>query len=162
MIDIDEIMKVALTPVFFLAGIGSLLVSMTNRLGRIKDRMRVLQRFALDDEASSKNDILETARLKLILRIRFCYGSISLAVTSGLFVCVVILSMFIQGLYQLEIPQVIAVLFMLCVTFLIFSLVSLVIEVYLATRTIHKRGEDVETVIHKIRSSRTREAEDLP
>ena len=149
--DIYEIMQVAVTPVFLLAGIGSLLVSMTNRLGRIKDRMRVLQRFSLDHKESPENDILERARLKLTFRSRFCYFSISLAVTSGLLVCFVILCMFVQGLYQLEISQSIAILFMLCIIFLIFSLIFLVIEIYLATRTIHKRGEDVETIIHKLR-----------
>ena len=149
--DIYEIMQVAVTPVFLLAGIGSLLVSMTNRLGRIKDRMRVLQRFSLDHKESPENGILERARLKLTFRSRFCYFSISLAVTSGLLVCFVILCMFVQGLYQLEISQSIAILFMLCIIFLIFSLIFLVIEIYLATRTIHKRGEDVETVIHKLR-----------
>ena len=74
MININEIMQIAVTPVFLLAGIGSILISLTNRLGRIKDRMRVLQRFALDYETSSENRIFERARLKLILRSRFCYG----------------------------------------------------------------------------------------
>ena len=50
MINIYEIMQVAVTPVFLLAGIGSLLISMTNRLGRIKDRIRVLQRAVLDHD----------------------------------------------------------------------------------------------------------------
>ena len=67
MININEIMQIAVTPVFLLAGIGSILISLTNRLGRIKDRMRVLQRFALDYETSSENRIFERARLKLIL-----------------------------------------------------------------------------------------------
>ena len=154
MININEIMQIAVTPVFLVAGIGSFLISLTNRLGRIKDRMRVLQRFALDYETSSENRIVERARLKLILRSRFCYGSIILSLISGLLVCLVIFCLFLEGLYQEPIPQIVAVLFMLCVGALIFSLIFFGLEVYLATRTIHKRGEDVEAVIYKIRKEK--------
>ncbi|MAN68636.1 MAG: hypothetical protein CMP88_04030 [Gammaproteobacteria bacterium] len=149
MINIYEIMQVAVTPVFLLAGIGSLLISMTNRLGRIKDRIRVLQRAVLDHVEIQKSPIFLKAISKLTWRSRFCYFSISLAVSSGLFVCIVILCMFIQGLYGLEISQTVAFLFMLCIALLIFSLVFLVIEIYIATRTIHEKGEDVEALIHR-------------
>ena len=57
MLNINDIMQIVVTPVFLLAGIGSILISLTNRLGRIKDSMRVLQRFALDYETSSENQI---------------------------------------------------------------------------------------------------------
>ena len=45
LININEIMQIAITPVFLLVGIGSLLLTMTNRLGRIKDRVRIAQHF---------------------------------------------------------------------------------------------------------------------
>ena len=65
MINIYEIMQVADTPVFLLAGIGSLLISMTNRLGRIKDRTRVLQRAVLDHDEIQKSPIFLKAISKL-------------------------------------------------------------------------------------------------
>jgi hypothetical protein len=34
--------QLAITPVILIAGVGSLLLSMTNRLGRIVDRTRIL------------------------------------------------------------------------------------------------------------------------
>ena len=64
MLNITDIMQIAVTSVFWLAGIGSILIHLTNRLGRIKDRMRLLPRFALDYETSSENQIFERARLK--------------------------------------------------------------------------------------------------
>ena len=72
-----------------------------------------------------------------------------MAVCSGLFVCIVILCMFVQGLYGLEISQTVAFLFMLFIALLIFSFVFLVIEIYVATRTIHEKGEDVEALIRR-------------
>ena len=50
LISIAEIMQIAVTPVFLLAGIGALLNVMTARLGRIKDRMRVLQQALVNVE----------------------------------------------------------------------------------------------------------------
>ena len=65
MINIYEIVQVAVTPVFLLAAIGSLLISMTNRLGRVKDRMRVLQRAVLYHDEIQKSPIFLKAISKL-------------------------------------------------------------------------------------------------
>ena len=36
------IIQLAITPVIFIAGLGSLLLTMTNRMGRIVDRTRIM------------------------------------------------------------------------------------------------------------------------
>ena len=41
--DIGHIIQLAIAPVFLLTGIGTMLVVLTNRLGRIIDRTRVLE-----------------------------------------------------------------------------------------------------------------------
>ena len=143
-------MQVSVTPVFLLAGIGSLLLTMTNRLGRIKDRVRYLRRVSLDYDELTEEKVFEEASGRLISRSKFCYGSIALASTSALFVCVVILGIFIQELYQLEMLLLVAFLFMACIVFLIFSLIFLVIEVFLATRTTHNREKDLDSIIYKL------------
>ena len=88
-LNISEIMQVAVTPVFLLAGIGALLNVMTSRLGRIKDRMRSIQKASFGLGDGKEKEVLEKARLKLILRSRYCYGAICFSVGSGLFVCFV-------------------------------------------------------------------------
>ena len=153
LININEIMQIAITPVFLLVGIGSLLLTMTNRLGRIKDRVRYLRSISLDYDQSVEGRAFKQAWSRLISRSKFCYASIAFATTSALFVCFVILCIFIQEFYELDAPQVVAVLFMACIVFLVFSLFFLVIEIFLATRSTHKEGEDVESIIHKLEQS---------
>ena len=53
-INIAEIMQIAVTPVFLLAGIGALLSVMVIRLGRIKDGMRVLQKELVNIEGNDR------------------------------------------------------------------------------------------------------------
>ena len=146
-LDINQIMQVAVTPVFLLAGIGALLNVMTSRLGRIKDRMRVIQKASFQTDIEEDRTVLNIARLKLILRSRYCYGAICFSASSGLFVCFVIIALFIEGLYKLDGSFIVAMLFMTCMIFLIISLVCLVIEVFIATRSIHKKIEDTEAVM---------------
>ena len=155
--DIYQIMQIAVTPVFLLAGIGSLIISMTSRLGRIKDRMRVLQRAYIEINGAEGNLVLEESRLRLILRSKFCYASICLSAVSGLFVCCIILTLFVEGLYQLSISSYIAMLFISCMIFLIFALIFFVIEVFIATRSIHKKMDDTESVLASLSSRKDSE-----
>ena len=52
-IRIAESMQMAVTPVFLLAGVGLILSVLGVRLGRIKDRMRVLQQALVKKEKIS-------------------------------------------------------------------------------------------------------------
>ena len=149
--DIYQIMQVAVTPVFLLAGIGSLIISMISRLGRIKDRMRVLQRAYIELNGAEGNLVLEESRLRLILRSKFCYAAICLSAVSGLFVCCIILTLFVEGLYQLS------MLFISSMIFLIFALIFFVIEVFIATRSIHKKMDDTESVLASLSSRKDSE-----
>jgi|TARA_B110000263_G_C15247883_1_gene482604 uncharacterized membrane protein len=155
--DIYQIMQVAVTPVFLLAGIGSLIISMISRLGRIKDRMRVLQRAYIELNGAEGNLVLEESRLRLILRSKFCYAAICLSAVSGLFVCCIILTLFVEGLYQLSISSYIAMLFISSMIFLIFALIFFVIEVFIATRSIHKKMDDTESVLASLSSRKDSE-----
>ena len=145
--NVSYIMQVAVTPVFLLAGIGALLNVITARLGRIKDRIRIIQKAFFNTHEENDRRILNNARLKLILRSRFCYASICFSAASGLFVCFVIMTLFLEGLYQKDGSILVVALFVSCMIFLIISLLFLVIEVFIATRSIHKKIEDTERVM---------------
>ena len=64
-IRIAESMQMAVTPVFLLAGVGLILSVLGVRLGRIKDRMRVLQQALVNIHGEGK-EVLEDERLSLI------------------------------------------------------------------------------------------------
>ena len=61
-IRIAESMQMAVTPVFLLAGVGLILSVLGVRLGRIKDRMRVLQQALVNIEGEGKEVLEEIGR----------------------------------------------------------------------------------------------------
>jgi hypothetical protein len=134
---ITEAMQTAVTPVFLLTGIGALLNVMMSRLGRIKDRERLI--YSLIHMASGEDYVLvNEAMKKLTKRSILVSIGIWLATGSALFVCLVIIFMFLGAVTSVESNILIASLFIICMTLLATSLLALVYEVYLATRTIHK------------------------
>ena len=64
---ISEAMQTAVTPVFLLTGIGALLNVMMSRLGRVKDRERLIHSI-LHKADSSDVILLESAMQKLSKR----------------------------------------------------------------------------------------------
>ena len=148
---ITEAMQTAVTPVFLLTGIGALLNVMMSRLGRIKDRERLI--YSLVHMASGEDYILvNEAMKKLTKRSILVSVGIWLATGSALFVCLVIIFMFLGAVTFVESNILIASLFIICMTLLATSLLALVYEVYLATRTIHKNEASSEVVITKLRN----------
>lgn len=134
---ISEIIKIAVAPVFLLAGISALLGVMTSRLGRIIDRSRILQRGLRD--ISGNDDELEKVIGReiqmLLIRGQYTNYAINLAASSALLVCIVIITLFLSGLISVNLSGVIAVLFIVCMGVLAMSLSSFLIEVFLATRS---------------------------
>ena len=148
---ITEAMQTAVTPVFLLTGIGALLNVMMSRLGRIKDRERLI--YSLVHMASGEDYILvNEAMKKLTKRSILVSVGIWLATGSALFVCLVIIFMFLGAVTFVESNILIASLFIICMTLLATSLLALVYEVFLATRTIHKNEASSEVVITKLRN----------
>jgi len=145
-IRIAESMQMAVTPVFLLAGVGLILSVLGVRLGRIKDRMRVLQQALVNIEGVGK-EILEDERNKLTSRSKLIYTSICACAASALFVCFVIVSLFVGNLYEKDYSLLIAFLFITCMVLLIISLIFFVFEVFISTRSIHRRLVDSESVL---------------
>lgn len=137
LISISETIKIAVAPVFLLAGISALLGVMTSRLGRIIDRSRILQRGLRD--ISGNDDELEEVIGKeiqmLLVRGQYTNYAINLAASSALLVCIVIIALFFSGLVEVNLSGTIAVLFIVCMGVLAMSLSSFLVEVFLATRS---------------------------
>ena len=145
-IRIAESMQMAVTPVFLLAGVGLILSVLGVRLGRIKDRMRVLQQALVNIEGEGK-EVLEDERNKLTNRSKLIYTSICSCAASALFVCFVIVSLFVGNLYEKDFSLLITFLFITCMVLLIISLIFFVFEVFISTRSIHRRLVDSESVL---------------
>lgn len=134
---ISETIKIAVAPVFLLAGISALLGVMTSRLGRIIDRSRTLQRGLKDlsDTDTGSERLINKEMRMLLRRGQYINYAINLATTSALLVCIVIMTLFLSGLIQANFSGAIAVLFIICMAMMVVGLSLFLMEVFLATRS---------------------------
>lgn len=121
--DLIPILQVSIGPVILISGVGLLLLSMTNRLGRVIDRARVLSREYRDVGAAQLPILMRRARL---LR-----AAIALASLSVLLAAVLIIVLFVAASIKLNLALVIAGLFVGCMITLIVSMGLFIADVNL-------------------------------
>lgn len=133
--DISHIIQLAIAPVFLLTGVGTKLAVLTNRLARIIDRSRVIEKRLKEDGAAEAQAELFT----LYRRAHLINRAIALSTSCGLLVCVVIAALFIGDALNLGLAKFIALCFVLGMLSLIGSFVYLMREIFIATRTLSMR-----------------------
>jgi len=131
LIDLVPILQMAIGPVILISGVGLLLLSMTNRLGRVIDRARLLA------EAIRKTDPSERPRLSaqleiLARRARLVRLAIILAALSVLLAGVLIITLFLAALIHIEFGAVVIILFVSCMGSLVASLVVFIRDINLS------------------------------
>ena len=111
----------AVGPVILISGVGLLLLTMTNRLGRTIDRVRLL---AKELAAAGENERTKiSAQLQVLWgRARLIRLAIALASTSALAAAILIIVLFFTALWQIETAWLIGGLFIVCMACLIGSL----------------------------------------
>jgi hypothetical protein len=121
--DLIPTLQLATGPVILISGVGLLLLSMTNRLGRAIDRARQLcdavRRSGDADHGSVLAQLLILSRRARLIRL-----AISLAAGSVLLASVLIITLFLSALFGWETAGLIALLFIACLGALIGSLVA--------------------------------------
>jgi hypothetical protein len=119
---IVQILQVSVSPVVLISGIGLLLLSMTNRLGRVVDRVRGLSRDLRAANPADGRKIRRQLRM-LARRARLLRTAIMAASISILFVALLILALFAEFLLPISVGGLILLLFTLCIASLIVSMV---------------------------------------
>ncbi|ASQ90059.1 hypothetical protein CHL67_03180 [Prosthecochloris sp. GSB1] len=122
------VIQTAVGPVILISGLGLLLLTMTNRLGRIIDRSRSLSA-ELDsaDSATVERVCLEIDILWA--RARLIRVAIMLASFSCLFASLLVISLFLSPLVALDLPLLISFLFIASMICLIVSLLFFLLDV---------------------------------
>jgi len=126
--------QLAIAPVFLLTAIGSMLATMTNRIARIVDRARELEkRLAGSDDASSQDH----RELRLLARrARLINMAITFTVLAALLVCVSIGGLFLDAYWQRSLTSLVAWIFGVSLVALIAGLGLFLREIYVATATL--------------------------
>jgi hypothetical protein len=116
-------LQVSIGPVVLISGIGLLILSMTNRFGRVIDRGRILARELA--EVPSQDQVHIEAQLQILTRrAEYLRRAITAASISVLLAAVLIITLFITAVLNLEDAWLIGLLFISAMGALIFSLVS--------------------------------------
>lgn len=133
--DIAHAIQLAVAPVFLLSAVGVTLSVLTNRLGRIIDRGRVLEdRIAAAPGAA--NDGLHAQLATLSRRAKLVNLALSLSTTCALLVCLVIALLFLESLFHADLSAVVAVLFVAAMGALVGALVAFLREIFVATASL--------------------------
>ncbi len=133
--DLIPILQTSIGPVILISGVALLLLTMTNRFGRIIDWSRKLShalRFREDGVAQEKRDnVIKQLRL-LSKRARIVRTAIGLASLSVLFVALLIINIFLDAILGLNSIWSIGGLFIGSMLFLISSLIYFLIDINLS------------------------------
>lgn len=121
------VIQTSVGPVILISGIGLLLLSMTNRFGRVVDRSRLLAR-ELPLAGAPERAQLAVQLGILFRRAKIIRLAIILATASVLLAGLLIISLFLAALLQVEAALLVAICFILCVASLIGSLVVFLLD----------------------------------
>ncbi len=120
--ELVPILQVAIGPVILISGVGLLLLSMTNRFGRVLDRSRSLVDAVHRGTPQDHARLVEELAI-LYGRARLIRKGITYAVLSVLLAAILIITLFLTALFQWETALPIIVLFAACMASLIASLI---------------------------------------
>jgi len=130
----------AVGPVILISGVGLLLLTMTNRLGRAIDRARQLK---TDPRRSGHRQVKEQLAI-LYRRAKLIRLSITLAAISALMAAILIVTLFVAALCQWQNGLALSVLFIGCMLSLSVSLITFILDINLSLHALKLELEDSE------------------
>ena len=151
---IATVIQLAVAPVFLLAGIAGLLNVLSIRLGRVVDRVRVVETRLFKETHDDLRALLQSETNSLWNRIRLVDWSIRTFVAGALIVCLVIVALFLSELSQFNLSAAIAFLFVCAMVLVIIGLLLFLFEVSVSTSSIREGIDSMikEELDHKLES----------
>jgi hypothetical protein len=132
--DLIPTLQLAVGPAILISSVGLILLSMTNRFGRVIDRSRQLTNELRGASEAEREKVLAELRV-LWLRARIIRAGIALAVLSALLAAILIISLFMGALLTLG-AAVPAGLFVMCMVCLIGALLMFFLDINLSLRAL--------------------------
>jgi len=127
-------LQLAIGPAILISGVGMILLSMTNRFGRVIDRSRQLTHDLRGAAEAEREKVLAEVRV-LWLRAKIIRTGIALAVLSALLAALLIISLFLGALLNLG-AALPTGLFIMCMICLIGTLLMFFWEINLSLKAL--------------------------
>jgi hypothetical protein len=128
--DLVPVLQFSIGPVILISGVGLLLVSMTNRYGRVIDRCRIQADFLRGHAGGETYRAGIRHQIDILLRRgRLLRLAIALAALSILLAALLVVILFLITLLKLELSAVIIVLFFGSMACLIFSIIFFIVDI---------------------------------
>lgn len=125
---LTPVLQIAISPAILISGVGLLLLTMTNRLGRAIDRSRSLSYDFLRADNLAKPAIKQQLAI-LWRRARLIRTAITFAATSALAAALLVIMLFLAVLFAAEVGAAIIGIFIVCLLCLIMSLVVFIYDI---------------------------------
>ncbi|MFZ9478899.1 MAG: DUF2721 domain-containing protein [Gammaproteobacteria bacterium] len=135
--DISRVVQLVLAPAFVVAGIGTFVTILTQRLARVVDQWVKL------DEAHPQREVesveLGLSRDVLSRRAQLIRRAILLCTFAAIIICSLIGLLFVDAMTRTDLSVLIALVFVLAMTALIGGLIYFLREIHLATAPLRAR-----------------------
>lgn len=132
-----ETIRLAVTPVFLLAGISGLLGVITTRLARIIDRARLLKERDGSATVAQRRELQEELTLHR-RRMTLASRAFACAANSFLLVATVVVVLFLSTLATIDLTPLMALLFVLAMGSLMTAVLLLLREVQLGNQALRR------------------------
>jgi hypothetical protein len=132
---VAHVIQLSVAPVFLLTGVGAILAVMTNRLGRIIDRARVLEG-RLDGAPADLAAAIDADLQTLAHRARLIGPAITLCTVTALLICMVIAVLFLSAFLRFDASVAVALLFVASMVAFFLGLLWFLREIFVATRNL--------------------------
>ena len=130
-LDVIPTLQLSIGPVILISGVGLILLSMTNRFGRVIDRSRLLVCEVREASHADRSRLLEELRI-LAKRARRVRAGITCGVLAALFAALLTITLFVGALLRLDVAPVIVALFATCMLSLITCLLFFISDINLS------------------------------
>ena len=142
-LQVAQIIQLAVAPVFLLAGVGAFLNVCASRLARIVDRARGLEPRILDSRGDEHDRLLGELRV-LDRRMALVSQAIFLSVLSALLICAVVVLLFAASLTGAHFGTAVALLFIASMIAIGAGFAIFLIETRMGSRSVRIRTELLE------------------
>ncbi|MEH3086105.1 MAG: DUF2721 domain-containing protein [Xylophilus ampelinus] len=134
--DTSHVIQLAVGPAFMLAAIGGTLTVLTNRLARVNDRTLKRRDERPDADPATQADIDAELRT-LRQRARIINAAVCCGAACAIVVCLLIGLLFLTNELAIAFDRPVAVLFIVAMLALIATYWLLLVEIFVAQRSLH-------------------------